>query len=114
MIHDPILGAVRTRREARVPDPVRLLDGVLIKDAAGRGLAPVLHVHRVVAHELELAEAVVAVVGARGGVDDEGLARLRVRELFGPFVGGEAHVQGAAVGRLFPGLVGDGEDLAGC
>ena len=114
MIHNPILLAIRTRRETRMAHAIRLLARVLIEDAPLRVLAPVLHVHRVVAHELQLAEAVVAVVGARSGVDDEVLARLRVRELLGPFVGGEARVGRAAVGGFFPGLVGHGEDLAGC
>ena len=72
-----------------------------------------MHVHRVVADELELSEAVVAVVAARGGVDDEVLPGLRVCELFGAFVAGEAHVLRAAVGGFFPGFGGDGEDLAG-
>ena len=114
MIHDPILAAIRTRRETRMPDPIRLLQRILIKHAPLRILAPVLHVHRVVAHEFELSKAVVAVVAARGGVDDEILPRLRVRELFGAFVAGEADVQRAAVRGFFPGFGGGGEDLAGC
>ena len=113
MIHNPILPAIRTRREAGMTDAIRLRRRVLVKHAALRVLAPVLHVHRVVADELEQAEAVVAVVGPGSRVDDEGLAGLRVCQLLGAFVAGEADVKGAAVGRLFPGLVGDAEDLAG-
>lgn len=112
MIHHPILLAIGTGRETRMADAIRLIAGVLIEDAALGVLAPVLDVHGVVAHELELAQAVVAIVRPGCRVNDEILAGVRVRELFGAFVGGEAVVEGAAVGGLFPGFRGHAEDLA--
>jgi len=86
VIHDPALLPIRTRREARVANAICLVGRVLVEDAALVILAPVLHVHGVIADELELPEAVVAVVGAGGGVDDEVLAGLRVDQLFGTFI----------------------------
>ena len=112
MVHDPILAPVGARRETRVPHAVRLRRRILIEHAPLGILAPVLHVHGVVADEFELAEAVVAVIGAGGAVDDKGLVGFGVGELFGAFVGGEADIEGAAVGGLFPGLVGNAENLA--
>lgn len=112
MINNPVLLPIRALREARMPHTVRVLQRVLVEDAAVVVLAPVLHVHGILADELQLAEAVVAVIGTRGGVDDELLARVRVRELLGPFVGGEAVVDGAAVGRLLPCVFRDAEDHA--
>lgn len=96
VIHDPALAPVRAGREAGVADADGLGQLVLVEDAAVV-LGPVLGVHGVLTDELELAEAVVRVVGARGRVDDEGLARRRVRELLGPFIRGQAYVEGAAV-----------------
>jgi len=90
MIHHPVLAAVGALDEAGVPDARRHGEFVLVEDAAGVVLAPVLGVHGVGAGELELAEAVVWVVGAGGGEDDEGLVGGGVGELFGGFVGGEA------------------------
>ena len=109
--HDPILLPVRALRETRVPHAVDLFTRILVEHAAAGRLSPVLHVHRVLAYELQLAEAVVSVVGAGGAVDYELLAGGGVRELLRAFVGGEAHVVGAAVRGLFPGLRGDGDDL---
>lgn len=111
MINNPVVLPIRTRREAGVPDSIRLIRRVLVKHAAGVVLAPILHVHRVVAHELELTKTVVAVVGVAGGVDNEGLAGAGVGELLGAFIGGELVVEGAAVGRFFPGVGGDAKDL---
>lgn len=109
VVHDPVLAAVRAGREARVADAVRLLLRVLVEDAAVVVLLPVLRVHRVRADELELAEAVVPVVAAGGAVDDEFLAGVRVGELLGAFVGGEAVVLAPTVGGLFPGVFRGGD-----
>ena len=85
---------------------------VLVEYATLSVLAPVLHVHWVIADKFKLPETVVAVVGARGGVDDEILASLGVRELLGAFVGGKAGIEGAAVWGFLPRLVGGAEELA--
>ena len=110
MIHHPVLAAVGAPDEAGVADARRHGELVLVEDAAGVVLAPVLGVHGVGAGELELAEAVVWVVGAGGGVDDEGLVGGRVGELFGGFVGGEADAVG---GRGEDGLVAEGLEMCG-
>lgn len=91
---------------------VSALECVLVKDAAFVVFLPVLVIHRVVADELELSEAVVAVVGPCGRVDDELLACLWVRELLGSFVGAEANVFCPAVRRLLPGVCRHAENLA--
>lgn len=82
---------------------------VLVEHAAAAVLPPGLVLHRVVADELQQAEAVEGGVDSRGRVDDEGLAGGRVDELLGPLVGGETGV-GPAVGHAFPRLVGDRDD----
>lgn len=107
MIHHPVLASIGTPHKTCMTDTVRHLQCILVKDAAFVVLSPVLVIHWVRADELEEAEAVVAVVGARGGVDDEVLAGGRVDELLGSFVGGEIVVEGPAVGGSFPGIVGN-------
>lgn len=88
----------------------RTSDLIGIKHGSLGRLAPVVDVHWVRADELEEAETVVGVVGAGGGVGEEGLrCVVGVGELLGRFVGGEAVVGGAAVGGFFPGERGDGE-----
>lgn len=84
---------------------VSLFRGVLVEDAAFVVLLPISWVHWVLTNEFELAEAVVAVVATSGGVDDEFLACLGVRELLRAFVGCEAIVFTAAVRSLFPGIL---------
>lgn len=91
---------------------IGLIASVLVEDAAFVVLAPILRVHRIVAHELQLAEAVVPVVRTGGAVDQEGLVGGWVGELLRAFVGAEALVEGAAVRRLFPGVGGHADDLA--
>ena len=54
MIYDPILTPIWTCRKTRMSDPIRLLHGILVEDAALCILAPVLHVHGVIADELKL------------------------------------------------------------
>ena len=88
MIHNPVLCAIWTSREARVADAVGRVEVVLVEDASFVVFTPVLHVHWVVANELELAETVVTIVAASGGVDYEGLVRCWIGELLGPFVAG--------------------------
>lgn len=66
---------------------VRFLGRILVKHAPLGVLSPVLDIHGIRANELELAEAVVAIVRPSGGVNDEVLAGLRVNELFWSFVG---------------------------
>lgn len=109
MIHDPILliPIVTTRRcgKARVSHTVGLLHLILIEHAPVV-LPPILGVHRIGADKLKLPETVIGVVRTGGGVDDELLGGVGVRELFWGFVGGEADVRLAAVGGLFPGLGG--------
>lgn len=102
MVDDPVLRAIGAGSETSVADAISLLRGVLVEDAAFVVFLPVTWVHGVWADEFELAEAVVAVVAAGGGVDDEFLACFGVGELLGAFVGGEAVVFAATVGRLFP------------
>lgn len=86
VIDDPVLRAVGAFCEAGVPDADGRGELVLVEDAAVV-LDPVLDIHRVLADQLELAEAVVCVVGACGRVDDEVLARGGVDELLWGFVG---------------------------
>lgn len=86
MVDDPVLAAVGRGGEAGVADAVRLLQRVLVEDAAFVVLLPVLRVQRVGADEFQLAQTVVAVVAAGGGVDDEFLAGFWVGQLLGPFV----------------------------
>jgi hypothetical protein len=93
-------------------DSVRLLAWVLVEDAAFVVFAPVLRVHGVVADELELAEAVIAVIGACGAVYYEVLTCIWICELLRSFVGGEAVIYGAPEGCLFPRVGRDGDYLA--
>ena len=112
VIHNPILTAVSDSCETRINHAISLRRRVLVEYATLSVLAPVLHVHWVIADKFKLPETVVAVVGARGGVDDEILASLGVRELLGAFVGGKAGIEGAAVWGFLPRLVGGAEELA--
>ena len=112
MIHNPILPPIRTSRKTRMPDPIRLLQRILIEHTPLIILPPVLHIHGVVSHQLKLTKAVVTIVRPRRGVNDEGLVCVGVCELLGAFVGGETGIEGAAVGSLFPWVGGDGEELA--
>lgn len=82
MIHDPVLSPVRTRCETRVANSVGLLKRVLVEDAALVVLAPVLGIHGIRSNKLKLSEAIVAVVGAGGGVNYECLVCVWVRQLF--------------------------------
>lgn len=86
MVHDPVFASIRTGSEASVAHAVSLFRRVLVEDAAFVVLLPVARVHGVLADEFELTEAVVAVVAASGGVDDEFLACFGVCELLGAFV----------------------------
>lgn len=104
-MHDLALSFIRTRLEIGVADSLCLIRLVLVEDEERGDLAPVTHVHRVGADELELAETVVPAVGARGQVDDEGLACVGIGELFGAFAGREAAAGVAGVGSLLPGLM---------
>ena len=87
------------------------LPRVLIKDGEWV-LAPVAGIHRVVANQLELREAVIAVVGASGAVDDKGLASIRVGELLGAFIRRKTVVARAAKRCLLPRILRDRDDLA--
>lgn len=113
MIHDPILHPIRTLRKTRMSNSVRLVPRVLVKDTPLIILPPVLHVHGIITDKLELTEAIITAVGPRGGVDYECLAGSGVCELFRSLVGGEADVEGAAVGGLFPRVGWHAEDLTG-
>lgn len=112
MVHDPILLAVWRRREAGVPDPIRLLLRILVEDATLVVLSPIHDIHRVGAHELQLAEAIVAIVGACARVNDEVLIRLGIDQLLRPFVGRKSIVDRAAIRRLFPCIGRRADDLA--
>lgn len=96
MINNPVLRAIRALCKTGVPHAYSRGKLVLVKDATVV-LNPVLCVHGVFSDQLELAETVICIVGAGGGVDDEVLAGGRVDELFWGFVGGEADVEGTAV-----------------
>ena len=103
MINDPILPSIGTGGKTRMTHSIRLLQRVLIENRSLDRFAPVIDVHGVLAYELELAETVVAVVGAGGRVDYVGSVWVvRVGELLGGFVGGETVVGRPAVGGLFP------------
>lgn len=90
---------------------IRLLECILVEDTTLVVLPPVLWVHRIFTDQLELSEAIVPVVGASCTVDDEVLSRVRVDELFWSFVGGQTLVEGSAVWRLFPCVIGHADDL---
>lgn len=112
VVHDPILRAVRRSGETGMAHAVDLGVWVLIKHASGRVFLPGGRIHGVGADQFKLAETVIPVVAPGGGVDDELLAGGRVDELFGSFVGRQAHVDGAIVRRLLPRLVGPRDDGA--
>lgn len=89
------------------------LQRILIEDGSLNCFTPVVDVHRVLTYELELAETVVAIVGAGGRVDYVGSVWVvRVGELLGAFVGGETVVGGPPVGGSLPREGGHGEDDA--
>ena len=102
VVDNPVFSTVRAGSETGVAHAISLFHGILVEDAAFVILLPVSWIHGVGTDEFELAEAVVAVVAAGGGVNDKFLACLWVGELLRAFVGGEAVVFAAAVGGLFP------------
>ena len=109
MVNNPILAAIRTLCETGVSDSERFFLGVLVENTALVVLTPIGWVHWVITYELELAEAVVAVVAAGRAVDYECLAGGRVGELLRSFIRGQADVgegRGSAVGCLLPGIRG--------
>jgi len=85
--------------------------GRVLEEDRVRVFAPVGGVHGVGPGELELGEAVVAVVRAGGAVDEKVLAGGGVDELLWPFVGREALVAGPAKRRFLPVVAGGGQDL---
>lgn len=88
MIHDPILPAIWRRCETGMAHTIHLLFRVLLKHAAGSIFGPRGGVHGIPAtDQFEAAETVVAVIAARGRVDDELLVGGRVGELLRAFVG---------------------------
>jgi hypothetical protein len=84
----------------------RFLLWILVEDTTIIILFPPFGVHGIIAHQLELAETVITVVGAGGAVDDELLTCGWVDELFWAFVGRKSVVDGTIVGCSFPSVGG--------
>jgi hypothetical protein len=105
VVHYPVFSSVRAGSKASVADAISFFPRILIEDAAFVVLLPVLWVHRIIAGQFELTEAVVAVVTSSGGVDDEFLACFGVGELLWAFVRGKTVVFPTSVGSLFPGIL---------
>lgn len=112
VIHNPVFGAIRTLGEACMTNTIRLCLGVLVEDTPLVVLTPIGWVHWVITNELELAEAVVAVVRASCTVDYELLTCGGIGELLWAFVGGKTLVEGTTVRCLLPRVVRRTDDLA--
>lgn len=110
VVHDVRLAAIQRADETGMAGAVNALVRVLVEDTSVAMFAPALRLPGVGAREFQQAETVEGRVDAGGGVDDEGLVGVRVRELRGAFVGGK--VGESARWDLFPGFGGDGEKAA--
>jgi len=98
MINNPNLPPIWNGRETRVSHTILLLLlWILLKHASTRVFRPRGRIQRIRDRQLQLAQAVIPIIGPRGAVNDELLARLGVRESLGSFVGREAHVHGPVV-----------------